>query len=211
MLKRWSKRRIACGLVIFGVGLVMLSFATIAGAIHLENQDSFCASCHTEPETTYYQRTQSDAPTDLASAHAFYENTVRCIDCHSGNGTQGRIAALQQGASDLFAYIIGDYHDPAQTENPLGDEPCLKCHTIPSRDNPIDREDDPKLIYSTSHYHWVEYTDVWLETEPNPMGTCGMCHPAHTDNTIAALGFRYMPAVNAACDNCHIALAGTLP
>ena len=194
-----------------GVGLILLSIVSVAGAIHLENRDSFCASCHTQSETTYYQHTQAETPSDLASAHAMYESAVRCIDCHSGEGAQGRIAALQQGASDLFAYLVGDYHNPAQSENPLGDEPCLKCHTAPSRDNPIEHEDDPRLIYSASHYHWVEYTTAWLEAEPNPAGVCGVCHASHSEGTIAALGFRYMPAVNAACDDCHTALAGTIP
>ena len=211
MSKRWNSRHIACGVLIIGGVLVLMSVGAVMGAVHLENQDSFCASCHTEPEATYYDRTQSETPTDLASYHALYKIPVRCIDCHSGEGTQGRINALKQGATDLFAYIISDYHDPAQMDNPLGDEPCLKCHTLPSRDNPIEHEDDPQLIYSTSHYHWVEYTDAWLEVNPNPEGVCGVCHVSHSEGTIEALGFRYMPAVNAACDDCHTDLAGTIP
>lgn len=206
-----KRRRIACAILAVGVGLLLISIATIVGATQLENRDSFCTSCHTEPEVTYYERTQAEEASDLASAHASYENSVRCIDCHSSAGVSGRMEAIWQGAQDLVAYIVSDYHDPAITENHLGDAPCLKCHTPPSRDEPITVEDDPNLIFSNSHYHWVEYLNAWQIADSREEGTCSACHQAHSENTLAALGFRYMPEVNATCDTCHTLLSGTTP
>ncbi len=206
-----KRQRIARFSIFIGLLLVILSTALVAGAVQLENHDSFCASCHTEPESTYYERTQAETPSDLASAHVLYDEPVRCIDCHSKPGTEGRAQALWQGAQDVLAYVAGDYHEPAITQNPLGDAPCLQCHTQPSRDNPITPEEDANLIYSNSHFHWVEYTEAWLREAPNPSGVCGTCHESHTENTLAALGYRYMPDVNTACDDCHLVLSGQTP
>jgi hypothetical protein len=191
--------------------MILFSAGTVATAVHLENQDEFCDSCHTEPEVTYVERALASEPTDLASAHAKYEEQVRCIDCHSGYGTGGRILALYQGAEDLAQYLVGDYHDPAITTNPLGDDPCLKCHIQPSRDDPIDSSTYETVIYSTAHYHWREYTEAWLAEEPNPNGVCGVCHISHAGNIKAGLGFRYVPSVNETCDACHLALSGQTP
>ena len=41
----------------------------LAYAAHIENNDAFCASCHTQPESQYYQRALAP-PVDLASAHS---------------------------------------------------------------------------------------------------------------------------------------------
>lgn len=210
--RKWSlPAQIGCLFIGGGFIFLIASLGTVATAVHLENDDEFCASCHTEPESSFVARSQATEPTDLASAHAMYEDAVRCIDCHSGAGAKGRIEALQQGAGDLFAYLIDDYHEPAVIENPLGDEPCFKCHIQPSRDNPIDINDNPQLIASNSHYHQVEYTEAWLVKDSNLAGTCGTCHSAHNENTLPALGFRHMPSVNAACDACHLTLSGQTP
>ena len=118
--------RIACVAIVTGIVIIFASVGTVATAVHLENDDEFCASCHTEPEVSFVNRSLAEEPVDLASAHAHYADAVRCIDCHSGAGTAGRVDALQQGATDLVAYLSGDYTEPAVTTNPLGDEPCFQ-------------------------------------------------------------------------------------
>src|SRR5574337_973368 len=95
-------------------------------AAQLEDHDAFCASCHTQGESTYYQRTQAAAPVDMASAHA--AKNVGCIQCHSGPGLTGRVGAMMVGASDLAAFVSGHYRNPAVTTVPLGDANCAKCH-----------------------------------------------------------------------------------
>ncbi len=203
--------RLSCLLILSGFGLIVVSAGSVATSVHLENDDEFCASCHTNPEVSFVNRSQAEDPVDLASAHALFDPAVRCIDCHSGQGTQGRIEALQQGAQDLFAYLTDDYAQPAVTTNPLGDDPCFKCHVQPSRDKPVDINDNPQIIASNSHYHQIEYTEAWLDANADLAGTCGLCHPAHNNTTLAALGFRHMPSVNATCDACHQDLSGMTP
>src|SRR5262245_45431626 len=107
--------------------MLLAASGGIAYALSLENRDDFCASCHTQPEATYYQRTLQTMPTDLTSAHV--AKRVRCIDCHSGAGTLGRLDGLQQGAQDLSAYLLNNYQQPAVTTHPLPDANCIQCHT----------------------------------------------------------------------------------
>lgn len=204
-------RRMAILAIGIGLLFVIMVTATVATAVHLENQDTFCASCHTQPETVYVERSQGEHPSDLASAHAQFETAVRCIDCHSGYGNSGRAMALYQGAIDTINYVVGAYDSPATVDRPLGDDPCLKCHTQPSRDNPTTIEDDPSLIGSIAHYHWIEYTSAWMKADFDPHGTCSSCHPSHSDATRAVLGYRDMQGVNLTCDGCHLALQGTIP
>ncbi len=199
-------RRAGFLLIMLPTALVLLAVLTTGAALELENRDAFCASCHTEPEATFYQRTL-EAPSDLASAHSAVG--VRCIDCHSGEGLAGRIDALLQGASDLGAYLSGSYTQPAVTTNPVGEIGCTQCHAPPSRDDPPD--EDALLPISASHYHLVEYADAWMAMLDDAVGTCARCHVAHTENTLEALLWRPMPVVNAACSACHQVLSGQTP
>lgn len=104
----------------------MVGGSGLAYAAHQEEKDAFCASCHTQPETTYYERTHSPTQTDLASYHQT-QNT-RCIDCHSGEGIGGRGSAMLLGVSDLFHYLSGTSKQPAPLTVPIQDGNCLKCH-----------------------------------------------------------------------------------
>ena len=126
-----KKRKLSLGWVLGIVGGIVVLSLLAAGsgtafAIQQENQDAFCASCHTEPEVTYYDQSQASPPATLAAFHA--QNAeggsppARCIDCHSGGGPFGRVEGLKQGAQDTFSYWSGNYHDPAITTNPLGDD-----------------------------------------------------------------------------------------
>src|SRR5512147_1485352 len=100
-----SRSWVIPALVVF----IPLSLAGLTGftAMQFENHDSFCASCHTQPESDYFQRAAAPAPVDLASFHT--GKSVRCIDCHSGSGLMGRPSALMLGAHDLLAYISKNY------------------------------------------------------------------------------------------------------
>lgn len=193
-------------LILTGVGLAALVGGVGVG-IQLENRDSFCASCHTEPETLYYNRTLA-TPIDLASAHGGTEPRVRCIDCHSGEGIAGRALSLGQGAGDLLAYLLGNYTSPAETSNPVGDQGCTKCHI------PVEREgagaETTGTIASRSHYHFAEYLNEWWTRIPSPAGTCFACHPSHLGAGATQLD---IPTTNTsdACDNCHTALSGWRP
>ncbi|MBI5650284.1 MAG: hypothetical protein HZC40_07560 [Chloroflexi bacterium] len=184
-------------IVIAILGSIGLAILTIGGALALENQDSFCASCHTEPETTFFARSQKN-PTDLASAHA--AEKIACIDCHSGSGTFGRVTGLHQGTRDLFNYARGAYHRPAITTQPLGDELCVKCHaqilaTRESGSRPMN-----------GHYHF--YLPAWKATDKSA-ARCATCHTAHTPG-LASLKFMAQGKVGKLCEDCHTALSGKI-
>ena len=192
--------------ILFGTILVLLLPLVAAGtAAALEGHDPFCSACHTEPEVEYVSRSLS-APTDLASAHSPAE--VRCVDCHSGEGILGRSVSLRQGAADLAAYISGSYARPAVTTNPVGELGCTKCHDAPSSLGVYAQTEGG---VTSSHYHFHEYASEWLSREPDPGGSCGICHKPHTTNTLANQGFVIDSELNSACEACHAALQDWAP
>jgi hypothetical protein len=194
-----SKTKLMLAIALF------VPIATVGSASALENLDPLCASCHTQPETEYFDRSLT-LPSDLASAHTPEE--VRCIDCHSGAGLAGRAGSLRQGASDLIAFASDDYTAPAVTTNPVGDGACIKCHGQPSA---IEDLSAPVEDISSSHYHFMEYTAEWNGREPDPRGTCVICHAAHSLEGLEGQAFTSNAAVQPACEACHEALSGWLP
>src|SRR5690242_3146670 len=88
--KRWP-----IVLVVVFFGLIIFSGVAFVGATALVEHDTFCASCHTVPETTYFQRASaiidnSNATvTDLATYHYHQANgqTFSCIQCHRGDSS----------------------------------------------------------------------------------------------------------------------------
>ena len=171
---------LAIGVVLAGGGLV--------SAIQVENRDAFCASCHTEPETQYYQRSLA-APVDLASAHT--PKGVTCIQCHSGPGTAGRMQAISAvAAPDLLAYLGGNYHKPAVVTVPIGDDHCLKCHPDVSS-----RED------FNNHFH--AFLPRWQAQAPKDAATCIDCHQAHVTTGSPDAAFLQQATTVAVCQRCH--------
>jgi nitrate/TMAO reductase-like tetraheme cytochrome c subunit len=75
-------------LTIIVIAIPLLAAGGIGAALALENQDSFCAACHTEPEYKYYQQSIQPNAATLAAHHT--QKKIACIDCHSGSGTFGR-------------------------------------------------------------------------------------------------------------------------
>lgn len=191
--------------ILLAVGLT-LGVASVGVGTQLENRDAFCASCHTEPETVYFNRSMA-APVDLASTHAGIDTRVRCIDCHSGEGIAGRALSLEQGAGDLLAYVLGNYTSPALTTNPVGDAGCTKCHI------PIEEENTnppSTAALSNSHYHFAAYLTEWKARKPNAAGACARCHPSHLEIGVEGQDFSGT-TTSAACDDCHAALSGWRP
>lgn len=157
----------------------------------LENNDSFCASCHTEPESTFFTRSQA-APVDLASAHA--AKKVTCIECHSGEGVPGRIKALTVGAGDLFAYISGKYNKPAIVTVPVTDEFCLKCHA-----------DVTQRREFNNHFHL--FLSRWQAIDPQA-ATCVDCHTGHDNQGNPQIAFLQEQPTIDRCQACHAHLGG---
>ena len=170
----------------FFVGVAATS---VGVGVKEENNDAFCASCHTEPESTYVARAQTADNSDLAAGHAHLKEAVRCIDCHSGAGIKGRANALTLGARDTVKYIGGNYPQPAQVNWPILDENCTKCHTN---------------IYQSRQFnnHFHALLPRWQQSNPNIAASCVSCHSSHTQDSDLR-GFLNKQRVTAQCNNCH--------
>ncbi len=183
-----SSRLAIVGLAIVVVAVIALTAST-AYALQLENHDAFCASCHTQPETQFYQQSLDKTATTLAAFHT--QKETLCIDCHSGGGIFGRSVGLAQGAQDLMSYYSGNYHRPAITTNKLGDDSCTKCHA-------------DLFANRTFNNHFHFFLPQWQSIDPNA-AHCTDCHTAHT-TADPAQGYLSAPLVTPICQNCHSAV-----
>jgi len=170
------------------------SMATgLAYAAHIENNDSFCASCHTQPESQFVQRSLAQ-PVDLASAHAV--KTVDCIQCHSRRGAIGRASAVAAVAiPDLIAYRLGRYQSPAVVTTPIGDDHCLKCH------GDIGNRQD-----FNNHFH--VFLRTWQASAPKDAATCVDCHQSHVTGGLLDAAYLTESTTVAVCQRCHAVLRG---
>lgn len=173
--------------------LVVLGLVVPVGAMQFENHDTFCASCHTEGETTFLQRAEASGPTDLASFHA-QNGSTRCIDCHSGAGLVGRYVTLTYGASDLVSYFRGNYAQPAVQDTPLGDANCLKCHGA-------------VLTNQDFNNHFHVFLSKWQALDPANAGHCVDCHLSHDLSGDPGTKYLNQTSTIPLCQKCH-AFAG---
>ena len=181
------------------IGVFVLMVGGVGVSLALENQDIFCASCHTEPESEYYQQSTQPNPTTLAAFHTHKQTA--CIDCHSGSGALGRSEGLVQGAHDLLAFLSGRYHHPAITTNPLSDASCTKCHSnIFGQSGSRGGGDEESM---NGHYH--RFLVRWQTADPKNAAHCVTCHTAHTIG-LDGLQFMNQGVVAQQCNNCHAAL-----
>lgn len=171
--------------------LFVLGLAAMITGTQLENHNSFCASCHTEGEQTFYNQSLAPTAVDLASFHEL-KNASRCIDCHTGEGLLGRVGGLMAGASDLVSYFSGHYPQPALQDNPIGDGNCLKCHTNLSQKQDL-----------SNHFHL--FLARWQTADPNA-ATCVSCHNGHNTQGNAKIAYLNEKETTAICQKCHTAL-----
>ena len=156
-------------------------------AMQFENRDSDCASCHTQPESVYFQREATSSPSDLASFHA--DKNTRCIDCHSNGGSLGRASAMMLGAKDLMAFISKHYPQPAPLTRTISDGNCLKCHgDLAQKQN------------FNNHFHI--FLSKWQALDPQA-ATCVDCHQSHSTNGDASIAFINKGVTIPVCDSCH--------
>jgi len=171
-----------------GIVLLVLVLTGLTGftAAQFENRNSFCASCHSEPESTFYQRSLA-APVDLSSFHT--SKQVRCIDCHSGKGLPGRISGLTLGATDLIAFVTKNYKSPAPLTRPIRDDQCLKCHQAT-----IQKQD------FNNHFHI--FLARWQAADPKA-ATCVSCHQGHNTDSDQTIAYLNQTVTAQVCENCH--------
>lgn len=187
------------------VGLLaaLLAVAVIAGtgsAVVLENNDQFCAACHTEPELTFVAHLSEARATDAAPTLAAFHGVpvgpfaqspgtkaARCIDCHSGPHPADRAATLVKAAGDTVEFVLGTAQQPARLDAPLPDANCTKCH-----------EGDYRAEESfENHFHT-------LLTDPEAPGDirCAECHVSHQPASDIDQ-FTIRSAVIPTCERCH--------
>jgi len=175
-------------ILLAGLGLAI--FLTASGftfAATQEQHDVFCSSCHTQPESTFYQRSIDANAVDLASVHK--ADSTRCIDCHSGVGLFGRAKAELLGAHNALAFYTHTAIQPAQMTRPIDDESCLKCHQ-----DVFDRKD------MNNHFHF--FLTKWQDLDPNA-ATCVSCHQGHSTQGDPQTAYLDQQITQAVCNDCH--------
>ena len=186
---------------------ILLTAGGFAFAASQESHDAFCASCHSQPESTYYQRETAGSPVDLASFHS--AQYAKCIDCHSGAGLTGRLQAELLGARNAFKWYTGTAIQPAVLNFPIADANCLKCHqdvtqrgitpkeqiTVPGRGGGEGE--------GGRNNHWHEFLTRWQTATPTTAGTCTSCHGGHPTTGTSQSGFMDTQAVQQTCNACH--------
>ncbi len=194
------------GLIGFGILLAASGFGFAASQ---ETHDPFCASCHTQPESTFVMRSAAAQASDLASYHTAQKTL--CIGCHAGPGIAGRMQAELLGARNAALWFTGLAVQPAVLNYPIRDANCLKCHqdvtvrgftpkeqiTVPSGIGEGEREGRVS--------HWHRFLARWQAASPSA-GTCVSCHASHATGYLAQDGFMDGQAIQTVCDACHQAI-----
>ncbi len=189
-LASFSNSHLVWGLRWLGVVGFALAASLYTVGIRLESNDSFCASCHVEPEVAYFnQSLRSAQPVTLAALHA--GKNTRCIDCHSRKWLPGRLWAQWGGLQNLLAYRSGNYRSPSVTTRPVGDGGCSKCHS-----------DVTWVSERPGHYHSPWLRQRW-RLAGGPMNTCEVCHPSHMVITNESGRFMDLDRIETQCDACH--------
>jgi len=209
-IKQSSPRKKSVRLISVLVGIVALGIIlAVSGftyAASQETHDPFCASCHSEPETTFFQRSTDTQAVDLASYHTTQK--TRCIDCHSGPAIWGRMQAELLGARNAVAWYAHTAVQPAQLTVPIQDATCLKCHQ-----DVIQRGYTPKQSVTivgegrrggeeAGLNHWHEQLARWQAHASNA-GTCTGCHPGHSTDGTVQTGFENAQTTRTVCEACH--------
>ena len=204
--KKKNKFPILYGVIAVVVFGVIVTIGGFTFAATQEQHDSFCASCHTQPESTFFQRSTAAHPIDMASFHRAQQ--VICIDCHSGVGVTGRISAELMGARNALLWYTGTAKQPAVVTFPISDQNCLKCHqdVVQTGFTPKEQIVIPGGRSGDDGYgrnnHWHELLTRWQAASATA-GTCTSCHGGHPTGGTAQSGFMVDQVVQQQCSACH--------
>ena len=169
---------------------VFLAVGSIVFVAQKEENDAFCASCHTQPESTYYQRALAAGAVDLASSHV--SHSTKCIDCHSGHGLLGRLSAIALGGRNALALITKTDIQPAPLTVPITDSTCIKCHSNTESETDF-------------NHHFHAYLLRWQAVDPNA-AKCVDCHSAHNTDGDSSQMFLNTQRAEGVCQRCHSVL-----
>ncbi len=142
--RRRARLTLPLALIVIAIGVAVLSSAGFVVVSALEEQDTFCVSCHTAPEITYFNRAYFalDNPAqpipDLSTAHytALQKQgkDFQCIACHRGDGSfSHRVSTMALAAYDTLIYLAGRENPAIEKQNTktgwLANASCVGCHT----------------------------------------------------------------------------------
>lgn len=184
---------------------LLLLVAASATVSRLEEDNNFCASCHTPLEVRYVEQAET-ATTELSPNLAAYhfaatrqgDDPVNCVACHRGdNGPAHRAAALGLGGWNTAKWLLGDDGSQAGAHGVawLYNAGCDGCHidalTLDQFENHYhtylaDYHADPKVIESVAanriqcsdcHLNHVDTYQEFAFLEDGPLyDTCEKCH-----------------------------------
>lgn len=180
--------------------LIIFPITGFTFAASMESRDSFCGSCHTQPESTYLQRSTASQQVDLASYHTG-QNT-RCIDCHSGRGIVGRVGAELMGAGNAFKWFTKTAVQPAPLNYPITDAHCLKCHQQVTSETYVPQNQTLKDLGDAQNGHWHVFLPRW-QAQVSNAGSCVTCHSSHTTTGDPKLLYLIDQPTSDQCDACH--------
>lgn len=186
-------------LIVVLVGL-LLPAGGFAFAASQEAHDTFCGSCHTQPESTYLERSTAAQAVDLASFHRGQE--TRCIDCHSGQGVGGRLQAELLGASNALKWFTGTAVQPAPLTRPIGDGNCLKCHQQVTQRGYVPKNQTLRELGEAQNGHWHVFLSRW-QAQSSSAATCVSCHGGHATDGDVKLLYLNETHTTTVCDACH--------
>jgi nitrate/TMAO reductase-like tetraheme cytochrome c subunit len=190
------------------VGILVVGMAALLGGVSIvssnEQNDNFCVSCHTEPESTYFARFQSamtGRSQDLAAYHhrqLYPRNSpaasnIRCIDCHVGEGLVGRGIVVSLAGWDALKYVTGTATQPAKVVFTIQNDGCVKCHDQQVKVN-LDKPVKPFVIDNHFHYKLFE--------KGAPFESCVACHVSHREGT-ETNAFQFRDVIIPVCEDCH--------
>lgn len=167
----------------------------------------FCArTCHVMEPT--YATFEAPGGNEMMLAHAANES-VRCLDCHSGPGAAGQVGAMLTSARHIYAYVVSRDYDPedlgeANATRFVPDENCLKCHSEESAEPlPEDHEAFQDRCALCHNPHAKEGPGHAVPIELFGVEACADCHED------AAERLRAPPGAHARveagdCRGCHV-------
>ncbi len=169
------------GLITLTVGVAFVSYQ--------EQDNDFCAACHTQPESEYVARSKDAAARqnaiDLAAFH-HRKDEVKCIDCHGGEGLGGRAQVIAISAWDALKHYTGTARQPAVVVVPVQNEACSKCHA-----------DTLARRGFENHIH----TQMFERDAPRQR--CSDCHVTHRKGD-ERNAFQFRDAIFPQCEYCHV-------
>jgi hypothetical protein len=226
-----KRRRWPLFIVVGFFAVVIFGSVGFVTATALEDHDSFCISCHTVPETTYYNNAYESLDTiintpDLASQHYMLAHqkgdTFACITCHRGDASLGnRVAAITLGGRDTVTWVLGR-EDPTLnkqqiTEGWLANNSCVNCHkdtllTLKGISNHFHNNlPITKTLHDQGNAYIIpkDYQGDTINTEVHTVNTaltCTSCHKPHETMQDGASN-KFIDSnsaeVKQACAQCH--------